>query len=219
MKTLLRIDASARTHGSCSRQLADRVQARWTEANPDARVVVRDLARDPVPHIDGATIAAFYGGPLPADALPPAGLALSDALIDELRAADHLLLSSPMYNLTLPSPLKAYIDHVVRCGRTFVVDEGRFVGLLGDTSATLVTTRGALAAPHLAGDFQIPYLRAILAFIGIDRVELIAADGMAQADEVRAQRLARAQAQIDHLFALPLPPVRERERRVGGSTG
>ncbi|MDC0672546.1 FMN-dependent NADH-azoreductase [Nannocystis radixulma] len=212
MKTLLRIDASARQRGSCSRQLADCFQARWAARHPGGRVVVRDLAQSPVPHLDGATMAVFCGIPAPAEAAPPAGVALSDALIAELRAADHLLLACPMYNLGLPSPLKAYVDHVVRRGHTFVVEDGRFVGLLGHTSATLVATRGAIASPTLADDFQIPYLRALLAFIGIDRVEVIAADGMAQEEAVRAQRLARAQAQIDRLFTpAPAEPAR-RER-------
>lgn len=208
MKTLLRIDASLRTHGSSSRQLADRFQARWVEANPGGRVVVRDLAQSPVPHLDRATAAAFYGAPSP-DGAPPAGLVLSDMLIDELSAADHLLLSSPMYNLTLSSALKAYIDHVVRCGRTFVVEDGRFVGLLGRIAATVVTTRGAIASPARADDFQIAYLRAILGFIGIDRVDRIAADGMAQDETTRTQRLALALAQIDRLFTVAGPAPRD----------
>lgn len=201
MKTLLRIDASARTRGSGSRRLADHFQARWTAANPDGRVVVRDLAERPVPHLDGATIAAFYGAPLPAGEPPPAGLALSDQLIAELSAADHLLVSSPLYNQALPSTLKAYLDHVIRRGHTFAVQDGRSVGLLTRVSASIVMARGGFASPAVMNDFQTPYLRAILGFLGIETVAVITLEGTEQDEAHRSQRLADAQARIDHLFA------------------
>ncbi|WAS99217.1 FMN-dependent NADH-azoreductase [Nannocystis punicea] len=198
MKTLLRIDASARYEGSSSRKLADEVQARWTAAHPGGRVIVRDLAQSPVPHIDGATIAAFYGAPVGEP--PPAGVALSDALIAELRAADHLIVSTPLYNQSLPSSLKAWIDHVVRGGHTFVSREGRPVGLLGRTSATVVLARGGVACPELVNDFLTPYLRAILGFVGISRVEVIAVEGTAYDEATRSQRFAAAQAQVEEMF-------------------
>lgn len=197
MTTLLRIDASARFEGSSSRRLADHFQARWTAAHPGARVIVRDLARRPVPHLDAPTIAAFYGAPIGAE--PPAGVALSDALIAELRAADHLLVGSPLYNQSLPSSLKAWIDHVVRDGHTFVTRDRRPVGLLGATSASLVIARGGVNSA-LVDDFETPYLRAILGFIGITRVEVITVEATAHDEATRAQRFAAAQAQVDRLL-------------------
>ncbi|MGK4006786.1 NAD(P)H-dependent oxidoreductase [Sorangium sp. So ce1036] len=211
MKTLLRIDASVRTQGSTSRALADYFQSRWTGANPGGRVVVRDLARHPVPHLDAATLAAFFAPPPPGGGAPPEGLTLSDALIAELSSADHLLISSPLYNLSLPSTLKAYLDHVVRTDRTFIMKEGRCMGLLTSTSATVVTTRGGTASPVVEDDFQIGYLRAILAFIGIVKVDSIAVDGMRGDEASRSPRIARARAQIDRLFlalASPDEPAR-----------
>jgi FMN-dependent NADH-azoreductase len=195
MPTLLRIDASARSDGSRSRQLADYFQARWAAATPGGRVVVRDLARDPVPHLDGATVAAFYGA---AAVTPPAGLVLSDTLVTELCAADHLLIASPMYNFTIASTLKAWIDHVVRSGRTFTVQDRRPVGLLREMSATIVTARGGLPAND---DFNSDYLRAILGFVGISRIDVVAVDGTAQDEATRAQRLEHARASVDRLFA------------------
>lgn len=203
MKTLLRIDASVRTQGSTSRALADYFQSRWTEAHPGGRVVARDLALYPVPHLDAATTAAFSGLALPGGAPPPEGLILSDALIAELSSADHLLISSPLYNLSLPSTLKAYLDHVVRSDLTFTRVDGCYVGLLTDKSATVVTTRGGVASPDVEDDFQVRYLRAILAFIGITKVDSIAVDGMSGDEAFRARRIARARAEIDRLFAPP----------------
>lgn len=118
MKTLLRIDASARAAGSYSRALADYVQERWQQTYPAGQIIVRDLAGAPVPHLDQATIAAFQAATPDVPPSPNAALALSTTLIDELRAADLVLLSTPLYNFNVPSPLKAYFDHVVRTGQT-----------------------------------------------------------------------------------------------------
>ncbi|PCC75358.1 FMN-dependent NADH-azoreductase [Nannocystis exedens] len=197
MTTLLRIDASARFEGSSSRRLADHFEARWRATHPGAQVIVRDLARTPVPHVDGPTIAAFYGAPVGPDR--PAGVALSDALIAELRAADHLLVSSPLYNQSLPSTLKAWIDHVVREGHTFVTRDRRPVGLLDGTSASIVIARGGVTSARV-DDFETPYLRAILGFVGITRVEVITVEGTAHDEATRSQRFAAAQAQVDRLF-------------------
>lgn len=207
MKTLLRIDASARTQSSSSRSLADHFQARWKEANPGGRVLVRDLARYPVPHLDAATIAAFVGNTPPGERPPPEGVVLSDALIAELGSADHLLISSPLYNLTFPSTLKAYFDHVVRSGYTFTQVEGRYVGLLTGKSATVVTARGGVFSPAVEDEFQTRYLRAILAFIGITKVDMISLEGMSEDEASRARRMARARAEIDQLFTSPGEPV------------
>ncbi|MDC0723217.1 FMN-dependent NADH-azoreductase [Nannocystis bainbridge] len=195
MKTLLRIDASARLEGSSSRQLADHYQARWTAAHPGARVLVRDLARSPVPHLDAATIAAFYGAPVDEGARP-AGLALSDVLIAELRAADRVLISSALYNQSLPSTLKAWIDHVVRNGHTFESREGRPVGLLGGTPVTIVVARGGVTS-GLVDDFETPYLRAILGFVGITDIEVIPVEATAHDEASRALRFAAAWAEVD----------------------
>ncbi len=195
MKVLLRIDASARIHGSHTRELADHFQSRWQEINPDGKVVLRDLAVEPVPHLSEKTIEAFHQ--------PAAGdseLDLSGGLVRELASADHLLIASPLYNLSVPSTLRAYIDHVVRSGITFETGEDGYRGLLKGTTATLVTARGGSGKPGDASDFQTGYLKAILAFIGIEPVDVIAVDGTALGEQILEEGLSRAYRQVDRRF-------------------
>lgn len=151
-----------------------------------------------MPHLQNSTIAAF-------DASASAekrseAVALSDALIAELKAADHVLISSPLYNFTIPSTLKAYIDHVVRSGQTFDANERGYVGLLKGKSACIVTACGG--SPSAGGadvlDFQGPYLTAVLKFMGFDTVDLIAIEGTSDEGTLKSN-VARAHAQIDRL--------------------
>ncbi|OGB33115.1 MAG: hypothetical protein A3F78_12295 [Burkholderiales bacterium RIFCSPLOWO2_12_FULL_61_40] len=202
MKTLLRIDTSIRTDGSHTRVLADYFAARWLEDHPDGRVVRRCLASDPVPHLSNAMFEAFQQG----RGQSP-DCALSDDLIDELKGADHVLIGSPLYNLTLPSTLKAYFDHVVRADATFEVRAGNYRGLLDGRGATLIAARGGLASPECADDFQTAYLKAILAFIGIGPVALVAVAGTALGGEAKEQALADARQQVDRLFGKAQAPL------------
>lgn len=206
MTTLLRIDASARLHGSHTRQLADHFQSRWQRLHPDGLVVRRDLAAEPVPHLTDATIQAFHTTIETRGSETPE-LALSGALIRELASADHLLIASPLYNLTLPSTLKAFFDHVVRAGMTFEVGEDGYRGLLEETRATLITARGGTGNVGDAGDFQTGYLRAILAFIGVESVDVIAVSGTALDEVTREENLARAHRQLDRYFEEMDTPV------------
>ena len=169
MKTLLRIDASIRKHGSYSRELADYFQAQWTQANPESQVVRRDLADDPIPHIDNSTIAGFQVADEGGSHTSSDAMTLSDSLIAELQLADQVLVSSPLYNFNVPSPLKAYIDHVVRSGRTFSQNGHGHVGLLKGKSACIITAQGGIrSVSEVDGlDFQGPYLTAIFDFIGL----------------------------------------------------
>ncbi|MCG8462997.1 MAG: SgcJ/EcaC family oxidoreductase [Holophagales bacterium] len=202
MTTLLRIDASARIEGSCSRSLADHFQSRWQQLHPDGEVVRRDLAVEPVPHLSDETIQAFFG-----PSSGSSGLELSEALARELTGADHLLIASPLYNLSLPSTLKAYIDHVVRSGITFETGEDGYRGLLKGTTATLVTARGGPGAPGDGADFQTGYLKAILAFVGIERVDVIAVDSTAFGEAAREEGLCRARRQVDQRFEEAAAPL------------
>lgn len=197
MKILLRIDSSLRKASSHSRALADHFQGRWLAKHPGSRVVIRDLAAAPVPHLDAATLDAFFAVP---NAKPPADV-LSRELITELKAADHLLISAPLYNFGPPSALKAWIDHVVRSGETFQVGTEGYRGLLIEKQATLITTRGGrhdASAPD--DDFLTPSLRAGLQFIGITQIEVVRAEGMAGEAAERDEELARARRRIDALI-------------------
>lgn len=200
--TLLRIDASARLNGSHSRSLADHFQTRWLAANPTGRVLTRDLARDPVPHLDQATIEALYAAKFSGTATP--ATALSDKLIAELFSADSIVISAPLYNSGIASPLKAYIDHIVRSGRTFTMDaQGKFTGLVTGKPVTLITARGGPAplngAPDHA-DFQTPYLDAVLRFIGLTDITPIKLHSTGAPDAPRNEALAQARSAIDALF-------------------
>ena len=195
MKTLLRIDASVRPHGSTTREIADEFQSRWQTLNPDGIVVRRDLAAEAVPHLTTATVEAFHQP----DA-SSAELALSDLWIRELMDADHVLIASPLYNLTLPSTLKAYFDHVVRVGLTFEAKEDGYRGLLMGKAATLVTARGGPGKPGDSSDFQTGYLKAILAFIGIETVDVMAVNGTALGETAREEAISRARRQVARHF-------------------
>lgn len=126
---------------------------------------------------------------------------MSNTLVDELLSANELVISSPMYNFGVPSPLKSYFDHVVRAGRTFARNERGYVGLLADRRAYLLTARGGRTAPDSPDDFQTPWIRAILAFIGITEVEHVALEGMALDESTRERSTELAKWQVHRIFA------------------
>ncbi|WP_084544305.1 RNA polymerase sigma-70 factor [Chroogloeocystis siderophila] len=195
MKTLLRIDASVRVDGSNTRILTDYFQSKWLSANPGSSVIQRCLSSNPVPHICNETIEAFQHSSGTSN-----GSTLSDTLIDELKKADHLLIGSPLYNFTLPSTLKAYFDHVVRSGFTFGVRQGTYRGLLNGKGATVITARGGKSSLEYEDDFQTAYFRAILSFIGINSVDVIALEGTALGQESKEKALSYGKQQVDWLF-------------------
>ena len=199
MKTLLRIDASIRHNGSHSRYLADHFETRWRAAHPDGEVIQRCLAADPVPHLSQQDFDHFTAP------LDDSSGALSDSLIRELQLADHIVIGSPLYNLGLPSALKAWFDHVVRSGVTFESGPDGYQGLLTGKSATLITVRAGRAVPQRNEDFQTDYLKSILAFIGITDVEVISVEGLG--DEIsQTCEQDKGRRLIDHRFELPEPP-------------
>lgn len=169
MKTLLRIDSSARTQGSHSRELADYFVTEWLKKNPDGNVIQRDLASMELPHMQNNLIEAFYMAVDDMDDKHKRAIQLSDELVTELKSVDEVIISSPLYNLNIPSPLKAYLDHVVRVGHTFRVGENGYEGLLNDKPAYLITTKGEVykGTPMEPLDFQQPYLETIFGFMGM----------------------------------------------------
>ncbi|HWR76817.1 MAG TPA: NAD(P)H-dependent oxidoreductase [Thiobacillus sp.] len=181
MKTVLRIDASSRTTGSQSRALGDYFERAWLNRNSGNRFVRRDIVETPIPHISSQTIAGFY---TPSDQLTDdlrGATALSDKLIDELLAADVLLLTVPVYNFSTPSALKAWIDQIVRVGRTFSYDGNSFTGLVTGKRAYVICAYGASGylgnGPLAAYDFLKPYLTQLLNFLGIQDIHFFAVEG------------------------------------------
>jgi FMN-dependent NADH-azoreductase len=174
------VESSPRGAESASRQLTRKVRERLELQYPEARVVVRDLAKDRLPHLDQATVKAISTrDPVEAESLKDA-LHLSDQLTEELLASDLLVIASPMWNFGIPSLLKAWIDHVVRAGKTFNYAGGGVEGLAKGKKAILVLASGGVFSdgPWKPWDTVEPYLRQILGFIGIDDVQTVRAEGM-----------------------------------------
>lgn len=198
MRTLLRIDASSQTTPSHSRSLADYYEARWREHHPEGKILTRDLVRDPLPHLDEATIAVFYTGGESSGGEIPSGIALSDQLISELKEADDIVISSAVYNFGMPSALKAWIDHIVRFGSTLAPGERGPVGLLAGKQACFLTARGGI--PERSPDYQYPVLQAVFAYIGISKTDWISLEGTRIPDGGLESRIAKARGAIDGLF-------------------
>ena len=198
MKTLLRIDASLRTEGSHSRNLADFFETHWEKANPGGRVIHRDLTRINIPHLQNETVQAFH---IPEENYTQQNreaIALSDALIQELKSADQILISSPLYNLNVPSALKSYLDHVVRSGHTFMVDnDGNYQGLLKKKEVFIITAKGEVYKNTVmeALDFQEPYLTTIFGFMGIKQRAIFSLEGTAHPN-ILQENLNRQKEQI-----------------------
>jgi FMN-dependent NADH-azoreductase len=203
MKTLLQLNTSIFSAGGQSTRLADEFVAAWRAANPAGSVVVRDLAQNPVPHLDAARFQAFLAKSDERSAEQQAVVDYSDELIDELKRADVIVLGLPMYNFGVPSTLKAYIDHIARAGVTFKYTDKGPVGLLNGKKAYVFAARGGLYA-GTPMDTQTSYVRDFLRFIGIDDVEFVYAEGLAIDAARRESALAQAKRVIQNLSALEL---------------
>ena len=202
MKTLLQIQASIFEGQGQSSQLADRFAAGWREAHPDGQVIVRDIGRDPVPHLTAERFQAFLAKPADRTPEQAAIVGYSDALIDELRRADVIVLGLPMYNFGVPSSLKAYFDHVARAGVTFRYTERGPQGLITGKKAYVFATRGGVYAGTPA-DTQTGFVREFLRFIGIDDLEFVYAEGLAMGDAPRTKALDGARRAIERIVRVP----------------
>lgn len=198
MRTLLRLDASSQTAQSHSRGLADYYETRWRAHHPQGKVLTRDLARDPIPHLDEATVAVFYAGGHPSEGEIPSGITLSDQLISELKDADDVVISSAVYNFGMPSALKAWIDHVVRFGATIASGERGPVGLLAGKRVCFLTAQGS--TPDRSPDYQHPVLQAVFAYIGIQKMDWVSLEGTRIPDGKLEARVRNARSAIDSLF-------------------
>jgi FMN-dependent NADH-azoreductase len=199
MAKILHIDASPRVARSHSRQLAREFITAWQAAKPNDPVTYRDLTQNPVPHVTEAWVAAGFTAPAEYTPEMAAAMAISDELVDEFLAADRYVFSMPMYNLNIPSVFKAYIDQIIRAGKTFAVTEQGYAGLVHNRKMLVLTSRGADYRPGAAFapyDFQEPYLRAIFGFIGVVDMQFINADGMDMGDDMRQQSLTTAKAAV-----------------------
>ena len=201
MTTLLQINTSISNGNGQSSQLARQFVAAFHRRNPDAKVMVRDVAAgEPVPHLDAERFGAFITQPEVRTAAQQAVVAYSDALVGELQQADVIVLGLPMYNFGVPSQLKAYFDHIARAGVSFRYTDKGPVGLLTGKKAYVFAARGGVYAGTPL-DTQTGYVRDFLRFIGISDVTFVYAEGLAVSPQSREAGLARAVAQIELLAA------------------
>jgi FMN-dependent NADH-azoreductase len=197
MQTLLHIQSSLFGNEGQSSRLASEFTEQWLRQHPGARVIHRDLAAEPVPHLDLARFQAFTTSAPERTAAQQEVDAYSLALIQELQAADVIVLGVPMYNFSIPSQLHTWFDHVARGGITFRHSEAGPEGLLKDKQAHVFITRGGV---YGEGHVQTQYLRQFLGFLGIEDLRFVHAEGLALA-KLRNDSLAQARRSIDSLLA------------------
>jgi FMN-dependent NADH-azoreductase len=200
---LLHLDSSVLGTASVSRQLSARLVARHQALHPGLRVVVRDLAADPALHLSGAHMAAFQGAPTDDDTIT-ADLLKGNAYMDELFASDILVIGAPMYNLSIPTPLKAWIDRVAVAGKTFRYTATGPEGLLQGKKAFIASARGGVysaGSPAAALEHQESYLTGLLAFLGVADVTIVRAEGLALGAQAKDAAISQALADIAALSA------------------
>ncbi|WP_336810802.1 FMN-dependent NADH-azoreductase [Bosea sp. MMO-172] len=197
MATVLVLNSSASGADSVSRQLVQATVARLRAQNPGVHVVERDLDANPIPHLNAETTAAVRAGINGTKAQQDA-LALSNALVEELKAADTIVIGAPMYNFGIPSTLKSWFDYVLRAGITFSYSEAGPEGLLKNKRAIVVESRGGLysSGPAQSLDSQEPHLRTMLGFSGITDVTFIRAEKLGYGPEAREEAIRNANAEL-----------------------
>ena len=197
---ILQINTSARAESGNSTRLANAITAHLKSRQPTAEVEVRDLAKNPLPFLDEAGVTAVF---TPADQRTPeqvARIALDEAMIARVQAADVLVLGVPMYNFGVSVQLKSFIDSIARAGITFRYTEAGPEGLIKGKRVYVACARGGVYRDTPA-DSQTPYLRQVLGFLGMTDVEFIYAEGMALGPESVEQAFAAAEVTIANLPA------------------
>jgi FMN-dependent NADH-azoreductase len=212
MAHLLHLDSSPRSysgnsgaHQSVTRMLTQEFTANWKAVNPSGTVTYRDLGHQPVPPVDEQWIASAFTPPEQRTPELIHALQTSDELIDEFLQADTCVFGIPMYNFSVPSTFKAYIDQIVRIGRTFSIDDSGFQGLASGRKIIVITARGGSfrpGTPLATYDHQEPYLKTLFGFLGITDIQFIHADRlnpMISDEATRSQSIAEAQHAIQEI--------------------
>jgi FMN-dependent NADH-azoreductase len=196
MKKILIVDSSPMGESSASRKITRRIEERLHAQYPQAEIAHRDLAETHLPHLDRESILAF-GSRGPAR---QAAAELSESLLQEFLGADLIVIGAPMWNFGVPSVLKAWLDHVVRAGKTFAYGENGPRGLLTGKRAVVVTSAGGVYSegPMKSGDFVTPYLEFVLRFIGITDIQIVRIEGVSIPSLAR-EALPRAEKAVEQL--------------------
>lgn len=196
---LLHIDSSPLAANSASRALTRRAVAEWQATHPGTTVEYLDLAADAVSHLDLDSLGFRLGIDAPQlTEVQKRENARSEALVTQFLAADVVVLGAPMYNFTVPTQLKAWIDRIAQAGRTFKYTEKGPQGLAGGKTVIIVSTRGGMYAgtPGEAMDHQESYLKTVLGFLGVTDIRFVRAEGLAMGDEAKAKAVAAAEVEI-----------------------
>lgn len=193
--SLVQINSSLFSGQGQSSALADQFVAKWQSVHVDGQIVRHDLASENIPHLDGERFMAFIAKPEERTAEQKDIVAFSDALINELRAADTIVLGLPLYNFGVPSQLKAYFDHIARAGETFQYGANGPIGLLTGKKVFVFAARGG-QFQGTPWDTQSDYVRNFLKFVGIEDVTFIYAEGMARSGGIKEAALEKAQQEI-----------------------
>jgi FMN-dependent NADH-azoreductase len=204
MSQLLVINSSAAGRDSVSRVLVADAVSKLLEADPNMKVTHRDLGENPPPHLISQTLNGVRG--TASTDTEFAARRLSDELIGELKTADTVVIGAPMYNFSVPTTLRVWFDHVLRAGVTFKYVDGAVRGLLGGKRVIVIESRGGLYSegPAQAIDFQEPYLRHLLGFIGITDVTFVRAEKIGYGPEARTASIDAAKAQISEVVGTVL---------------
>ena len=197
MRTL-QINSSIFSSGGQSSQLADQFVATLRAREPDAHLVVRDLAHDPLPHLDAQRVLAFLAQPGARTPEQQAYAAESDALIEEIQQAQVIVIGLPMYNFGIPSTLKAYFDQIARAGVTFRYTANGPEGLLTGKKAYIFAARGGMYAGTPL-DSQTRYVRDFLGFLGITDVVFVYAEGLSMGETAKETTLVQARQRLAEL--------------------
>lgn len=202
MASILHLDSSPRGDRSRSRQLSKEFVKTWLALHSEDTVVYRDLRESPIPHVTEQWIAADYTPLLEKTEEMSQILRLSDDLVDEFLASDLCVFGVPMYNFSIPSGFKAYIDQIVRVGRTFAINNDGFEGLVNDKKVIFITARGdcySKGSNHQGWDAQEPGLRYAFQFIGVKDIKFIHAEGLDLGFQSREKGLSAAITEIKKL--------------------
>src|SRR5476651_1643058 len=204
MSTILVITSSPRGERSVSRTLTLSFARHWTQRHGQDTVLLRDIGHHPVPHVTEPWVVGAFA---PADTQTPeskAAIAVSDQLVEEFLSADRYVFGVPMHNFNIPSTFKAYIDQIVRAGKTYAVGPNGYEGLVKGKKALFITSSGgsyAPGTPMAAYNFQEPYLRVIFGFIGLTDLQFIAADSMNLGEDAATHSREKAENALKELAA------------------
>jgi FMN-dependent NADH-azoreductase len=202
MSTILVLTASPRGERSVSRALTNTFAKLWAQQHPGDTVLLRDIGHHPVPHVTEPWVVGAFAPAEAQNTESKAAIAVSDQLVDEFLGADRYIFGVPMYNFNIPSTLKAYIDQIVRAGKTYALGPNGYEGLVKDKKALFITCSGGSFPPGTpmgAYNFQEPYLRAIFGFIGVTDVLFVTADSMNQGESAAKQSREKAENALKEL--------------------